>query len=90
MANNKELLIIKEDFINKLKRNFEEFSCELEERTTNINNFITINEIEKKLGETLDKNSNDYLSYINNFLNSVDEKKLIEFQKKNSQQKAYY
>ena len=85
MKNINEISEIRHDTMNKLKKNFEDFTFELIEGTKNINNFISINKIEEKLGEVSQKNNENYLEYISKFLNSYDEKKLIEIQKKNSQ-----
>ena len=58
----------------KLNQNFDTFKKELYDGTKDVNHFITIDEIEDKLGEFINSNNKDGLDYISNILSAMKKK----------------
>jgi Ca2+-binding EF-hand superfamily protein len=74
--------------IAEIERLINEFKEKFKVRTSDTDNFITINEIERMWGELQQSTLNIYSDMVSDLMSSIDERDLIRKKKENTPNKA--
>lgn len=82
MENNKFISNICNNKTEEFRHQTEKYLNNLSDRTKDINNFLTITEIEENLENLIGNATTTCLDMTSEFLSSLNEKKLIELKKK--------
>ena len=71
--------------IDELRRMLEEFALKLKTGTADVDNFITLSEIEELMGKLISDTRNLYSDMLNEYISSIDERELLRKKKENTE-----
>jgi len=74
--------------IAEIERLIDEFKEKFKAKTSDADNFITINEIERMWGELQQRTLNIYSDMVGGLMEGIDERDLIRKKKENTRKKA--